>query len=80
MKKLISAFLSIVLVVVMIPVTSVVAEDSFTDGYYTYTVTDGEATITKVAKTISGDIVIPKYLGGYPVVKIDKKLSTVIMI
>lgn len=34
---------------------------------YTYTVENGEATITSVDKTISGNIVIPSTLGGYPV-------------
>ena len=47
------------------------AEDgTYTEGYYTYTVTDGKATITDVDTAISGDITIPSTLGGYPVVTI----------
>ena len=37
---------------------------------YTYTVTDGEATITECDGHASGDIVIPSNLGGYPVTAI----------
>lgn len=35
--------------------------------YYTYEVTDGAAIITGVDKSISGNVVIPDTLGGYPV-------------
>lgn len=38
-----------------------------TSGYYTYEVSNGEATITGVKKSISGNITIPSMLGGYPV-------------
>ena len=41
-----------------------------TEWYYTYTVKDGKATITDVDSAISGDIVIPSTLGGYPVTSI----------
>lgn len=51
--------------------TKAAAEEStdvcYTDGYYTYTVSDGNATITNVDTSISGDIEIPSTLGGYPV-------------
>ncbi|MBQ1995119.1 MAG: leucine-rich repeat domain-containing protein, partial [Clostridia bacterium] len=40
-------------------------------GYYTYTITDGEATITDVDSSISGDVVIPSTLGGYSVTTIS---------
>ena len=40
------------------------------EGYYTYTVENGEATITGCDKSISGDVVIPSTLGGYPVTSI----------
>lgn len=43
----------------------------YTEGYYTYTVTDGEATIVDVDEAISGDVIIPETLGGYPVNRID---------
>lgn len=43
-----------------------------TEGYYTYAVNFGETKITHVDKNISGDIVIPSYLGGYPVTTIGE--------
>lgn len=43
------------------------AEETFTEGIYTYTVADGEATITDVNITDESDIVLPEILGGYPV-------------
>ncbi|MBQ7294894.1 MAG: leucine-rich repeat domain-containing protein [Clostridia bacterium] len=39
----------------------------YTDGDYTYTVSDSEATITKVSSKIKGSVVIPSELGGYSV-------------
>ena len=45
-------------------------EDAVVEGYYTYTVTDGKATIIDVDDSISGNVVIPSTLGGYPVVAI----------
>ncbi len=40
------------------------------EGYYTYTVSDGKATITDVDEAISGDVIMPDMLGGYPVTTI----------
>ncbi|MEE1186350.1 MAG: leucine-rich repeat domain-containing protein [Acutalibacteraceae bacterium] len=40
---------------------------ALTSEYYTYTISSGEATITDVDESISGDIIIPSELGGYPV-------------
>ncbi len=49
------------------------AAETFTEGYYTYTVDDeGNATITDVDTSISGDVTIPSTLGGYPVISIGK--------
>lgn len=44
--------------------------EAATDGYYTYSVSNGKAEITDVDTSISGDIVIPSTLGGYPVTSI----------
>ncbi len=41
-----------------------------TSGYYTYTVSDGKATITDMDTSISGNITIPSAIGGYPVTAI----------
>lgn len=54
------------------------AEETFTDGfytyytegYYTYTIYNDEAWITDVDEAISGDVAIPKKLGGYDVTQI----------
>lgn len=47
---------------------SAFADDTrYVDGYYTYTVSDGKATIISCDSKISGDVVIPSLLGGYPV-------------
>ena len=41
-----------------------------TEGAYTYTVFDGEATIKDFDSSVSGELVIPAALGGYPVTSI----------
>ncbi len=43
---------------------------ALTEGIYTYTVSNGKATITDCDDTVSGDISIPMLLGGYPVTNI----------
>ena len=45
---------------------------TYSDGYYTYSVSGGKATITDVGTSISGDITIPSTLGGYPVTSIGE--------
>lgn len=50
--------------------TKASAASTYTEGYYTYTVSNGEATITDCDESISGDVVIPVTLGGYPVTSI----------
>lgn len=40
------------------------------NGFF-YNVSDGEATVTGVDETVTGDVVIPAELGGYPVTAID---------
>ncbi len=73
MKKVISisAIMLVVcaLCVFLAPGATVEAE-ALTSGYYTYTVSNGEATITDISTSISGDITIPSTLGGYPVTAI----------
>ena len=44
-----------------------------TSGNYTYTVSNGEATITGCSTSISGDVAIPSTLGGYPVTRIGSE-------
>ena len=66
MKNLIKIFLICTLLLLALSVTASAA----TEGYYTYTVSNGEATITDVSTSISGNITIPSTLGGYPVTTI----------
>ncbi len=73
MKKLFSVLLILILVLTVAPMgafTINVSAEEYTEDYYTYTVTNGEATITDVDTSISGDITIPSSLGGYSVINI----------
>ena len=76
MKKLLSFLLAIILIVSVVPMGAfsfnASAADTYTEGYYTYTVENGEATITGRNGPISGDIIIPDTLGGYPVTSIGE--------
>ena len=45
-----------------------------TEGIFSYTVTDGEATVTFVDTGELEEIVVPETLGGYPVTKLDNNL------
>ena len=67
-KKLLSIFLAIVMVLTIVPLYSF-AEDDITS-YLTYEINDGEVTITDCDTSISGDIVIPDTIEGYPVTTI----------
>ncbi|MGN0443891.1 MAG: leucine-rich repeat domain-containing protein, partial [Acutalibacteraceae bacterium] len=83
LSKIISVFLIIVMIIGSAPLQGFVGLElpewsemfatkasALSDGYYTYTVSNGEATITDCDESISGDIVIPNTLGGYPVTSI----------
>ena len=43
----------------------------YTDDVFTYTITDGIATITGLKTPVSGKLTIPATIGGCPVIKID---------
>ena len=67
MKK---SMVKILLITFLIPAFSIImclSASAETQGYYTYTVNNGKAEITKVDDAISGNITIPSSLGGYPV-------------
>ena len=73
MKKFLAVLLTIMLVVGVMPMSIFTIKASAeTSGYYTYSVNNGEATITDVNTSISGDIEILLILDGYPVEKISK--------
>lgn len=71
MKKLLSICLVISLIITAMPLgTFEFKASAAKSGYYTYTVSDGNVTITDVDTSISGDITIPSILGGYTVTSI----------
>ena len=65
-----SVLLIAALVVTLCLFASPTKASAATEGYYTYTVSGGEAKITSVSRSISGDITIPSALGGHPVTSI----------
>ena len=71
MKKALAIILTLVFMVSVMPMSIFTTTASAaTSGYYTYTVSNGKATITDVNTSISGDVTIPSTLGGYPVTSI----------
>ena len=75
MKRVLSAVLALVLLVGMIPY-GVVGADEMKEGYYTYVINNGKATIIDIDESISGDVVIPDTLGGYSVGVIGRESFT----
>ncbi|MDO4608110.1 MAG: hypothetical protein Q4B40_02830 [Clostridia bacterium] len=72
-KRLLAIILSLAILICVLPMGAMTAsaETKITDGYYTYTVVNGKATITDCSTDISGDVTIPSTLGGYTIEKID---------
>ncbi len=77
MKKFLSILLVVALMIsiVLIGLMSITASAATSDieGYYTYTISNGEATIVNVDTNISGNVEVPQNFGEYPVVKIGYK-------
>ncbi len=69
-KKLLFGILIFMLLTVL-PMSFQAAAE--TEGYYVYEIANDAATITGSDKSISGDIVIPDTLGGYPVTQLAKE-------
>ncbi len=78
MKKFLSIALTVALMLTVLPFgLFAVPTSAATSGYYTYSVINGKASITDCDTSISGNIVIPSTLGGYPVTNIgDYAFST----
>jgi len=69
-KRAVSLIICCVMMLAAMPLSGALtanAATEYTEGYYTYTVSNGEATITDCNTSISGNVVIPSKLGGYPV-------------
>lgn len=56
----------------MISLLSYKAPTDATDGFYTYTIADGKATIKACDVSISGNVTLPSKLGDHPVVSIGR--------
>ena len=75
MKKLISVCLLIVLIIAIMPLSSIdFVVKAAKKGYFTYTVANREATIVEVDIAIGENVVIPDYLGGYSVTGISAEV------
>ena len=70
MKKNLKKLFLFVAVVVTVVICFAFSASAETEGYYTYSVLDDEATITDVDTSISGNVTIPSKLGGYSVTNI----------
>ncbi len=75
MKKILSIFISVILLVSGLCI-SVVADgvsqqsDTLTDGIFTYFVDNDKAIISSIDSTVAGELIIPATIGGYPVKEI----------
>jgi len=72
MKKVLSMVLSLLLLANLIPGALFLPVSAATSGDFSYTIANGEATITKYNGS-GGDVVIPSTLGGYPVTTVGEK-------
>ncbi len=71
MKKNLKKILLLAVLVVTALVCLSFSSSAATEGHYTYSVSNGKATITDVSTSISGDVIIPSTLGDCPVTNID---------
>lgn len=71
--KTFSLFLCFAALLCILPFTASAEETEYAGYYYRYTVTDGEAIITKCNSSIfsGGALIIPEKLSGYPITSID---------
>ena len=67
LKKTLAILVATILAAMSLPFSASAAS---TEGYYTYEVSGGQATIVDVDESISGYVIVPTALGGYPVTTI----------
>ena len=80
LKKTLVIFLAVVVTIGIAPLSGFtgielsdlfsVKAEAYTEGNFTYSVYSGKARITDCDTSVSGDLVIPSTLGGYPVTSI----------
>lgn len=70
MKKFLSVFLAIAVLVLALPLGTLSLKTYAIQDDYTYVVQNGEVTLTGVNKSISGEIILPSEFDGFPVTKI----------
>ena len=83
LKRLLACVMVVVMAVTAVPMSGFVGLElpkwsqglatqasAATSGYYTYTVSNGKATISRTDSSLSGNVTIPSKLGGYPVTAI----------
>ncbi len=84
MKKFISILMVILLFVSLIPLNTLAVSYGY-EGFFNYSITDGEAKLEICDYSISGDIIIPDTLGGCPVTAIgsyafrDRDVTSVVI-
>ena len=66
MKKLLYTCLLLAAVVAVAVFALPTEANAATEGDYTYTISNGKATITDVNTSISGNVTVPSTLGGLP--------------
>lgn len=71
-KKFLSVFFCLTILLTALLTGFTASAEELTEGFYKYSIYDGEACITDVDTSISGDVVIPSTLGGYKVVYIGE--------
>lgn len=69
-KKSLAILMAFLMLLCAVPFVAGAEGEELTENGYTYTVENGEATITGSDENISGNIAIPSSIGGYPVRKI----------
>lgn len=70
MKKFLSALLALTMILSLVPAFAV-SSHALQSGSWQYEVTGGKATITGIdSDAVSGTVIIPSKLGGYPVTAI----------
>lgn len=65
-KKILSVIFAALIAVIVVPMTA----NAETEDVYSYTIENGEATVTEVDTSVTGNVIIPDELGGYPVTAI----------